>query len=219
MNPSQFVTQPHGVTVRGSAVIRIEPDSATLTLKVREEGQNAADALERVKARVAALRTLSQRLGGVVKASRPLLDHRGGTGARAKQLVPYGSQTVTIELATLQHFEILQVALADNGHSSFETKLKSTRLRDARVDARQSAVLAASKKAELFAEAAGIKVGRILHLEEVDHDPTIDTSELEEFPGVVAQNPSSIEVVSSVVVSFSVKGGGTPEVTGEFHFL
>ncbi len=219
MNQSQFVRQPHGVTVRGSAVIRIEPDSATISFSVREAGRNAAESMERVKAKTAALNGLSNRLGGVVKASRPVLVTGAGTGKLAKQVAIYAVQTVNIELSSLQHFEILQVALVDNGHKSFTTKLKSSGLRDARVDARQSAVLAAAKKADLFAEAAGIKVGRILHIEEVDHDPNIDTSSLEEFPGVISQNPSCIEVVSSVIVSFSIKGGGTPEVTGEFHFL
>lgn len=183
MKQTQFVRQPHGVTVRGSAVIRIEADSATISLNIRESGRNASESIERVKAKTNALNGLAHRLGGVMKASRPVLVTGAGTGKLAKQLTIYAVQAINIELASLQHFEILQIALVDNGHKSFTTKLKSTGLRDARVEARQSAVLAAAKKADLFAEAAGIKVGRVLHIEEVDHDPNIDTANLEEFPG------------------------------------
>ena len=218
MQQSQFVRQPHGVTVRGSAVIRVEPDSATLSLRARESGRTASEAIERVKAKISSLRSLSHRLGGVLKVSRPILE-KYQSGKLSKQSGISAVQDVHIDMASLQYFEILQVALADNGYWDLKTKFKNSRIREARVDARQSAVLAAAKKAELFAEAAGIRVGRILHIEEVDKDPNIDSTELEEFPGVVAQNPGCIEVISCVVVSFSIKGGGTPEVTGEFHFL
>lgn len=219
MHPTQFVKQPHGVTVHGSAIIRVDPDSAIFSFTVREVGRSATESFDKVKQRIVSLKTLCQRLGGVVKVSPPLLEKQIAGKSLGKKPELVGRQDVLIELRSLQHFEILQIALADNGYGNFRVQMKNNRLREARVDARQSAVLAASKKAELFAEAAGVKIGRILHIEEIERDPQLDASELEEFPGVIPPSPGCIEIISSVVVSFSIKGGGTPEVTGEFHFL
>jgi len=65
---------------------------------------------------------------------------------------------------------VLVEAVAAGAHEIRSVAYETSRLRELREDARRGAVAAARRKAEVYCEAAGCRVGSVLHIEDVDPD-------------------------------------------------
>jgi len=81
--------------------------------------------------------------------------------------------------------------------------------RELRAEARRKAVAAAQEKAELYAQAAGVRVGAVLHIEDVDPDQV----GVERYrshgstPGGAADQdlaPGHVVVSAAVTIGFAV---------------
>lgn len=221
MRHTQTIGDPHGVTVLGSAVVRLEPDFATVRFTVRAVNRDPKTAVATARNSASSLSTFLQRGGvsaGDIKISRVAFKPTSD----GKSLAQEASLECAVTIRELDRIESILVGLLDAGVTHFEGPFYQTsKIRDARAEARQSAVLAAFKKAELFAEAAGVEIGRVLHIEEVDASELGDLSRghLEEFPGVGGYSPTALEIAASAFVSFAIKGGGQPEITGQYRVI
>ena len=88
----------------------------------------------------------------------------------------------------------------------------SVLLRELRATARAGALKAARAKAELYCETAGVKLGKVLHIEDINptqarrgHGHMVDQDFAESAdndPG--AYHPGAISVSGAVVVSFTI---------------
>jgi uncharacterized protein YggE len=89
---------------------------------------------------------------------------------------------------------------------------KTSRLRELRAEARKGAVEAALSKAEVYASAAGLDIGKALHIEDINpeeiaqrsHMPDVDLAEHDEADAPGADGPGSIVVAAAVMVCFAL---------------
>lgn len=88
---------------------------------------------------------------------------------------------------------------------------RSVRLKEVRAQARQQAVQAAREKAEIYCVAAGITLGPVIHIEDVNPDQlqgreghVIRELQPDDEGPVQAFNPGSITVAGAVMVAFEL---------------
>lgn len=212
---SQVVPYPNGVTTFGSCVVHIEPDFATLNLGVSKTAKRPEEAAGHVRSVAATLRGYFPRAGvESARASRMQIEKLSdGASDEFRAFIEFN-----LTIKDLERVESVIVGAIGAGVNHLEpTRLRSSRLREARAEARQGAFLAALKRAEQYAEAAGIKLGRVIHIEEVaDDELGRDLDDLDEFDTSGAVNPSSIAVRAAVNVAFSIKASKMAAATGTF---
>ena len=213
---SQVVPYPNGVTTFGSCVVHIEPDFATLNLGVSKTAKRPEEAAGHVRSVAATLRGYFPRAG--VESTRSSRVRLVATPLDGPAEEFEATIQFNLTIKDLERVESVIVGAVGAGVNHLEPAiLRSSRLREARAEARQGAFLAALKRAEQYAEAAGIKLGRVIHIEEVaDEKLDGDLDELDEFDTSGAINPTSIAVRAAVHVAFSIKASKMAAATGTF---
>ena len=214
---TQVIQTPHGISTSGSCVVRVEPDYATLDFSLSHYDANAATVSTKVRAMASSIRGMLAKLGvdeRNVRVSRvelhPTMD--------GKKLMFRATVRFNVMVRDLDRVEGVVASLAEAGVWNLEKlTYRTSRLREARAEARQGAILAAIKKAELYTEAVGVSVGRVIHIEEVP-EPELGPAleEFDEFQTSGTYNPGSIPVRAAVHMAFAIKGGSTAAATGQF---
>jgi uncharacterized protein YggE len=164
--------KPHaGVKVFGSAVLRVEPDLASLQFAVYRRAKKPRDAFHETHQAVKAVRAyLGKAVEGEVAMSRialyPISDYVSG------RLQPSGYSakvSFNILLSNLDSMEDLLVGVVDAGANEIgSVEFRTTRLKEHRAEARRRAIAAAREKAEIYCKAAGISLGPVISLEDVN---------------------------------------------------
>ena len=170
---NQFITRPFGVSTYGSAIIRIEPDFASLNFAVRHVAKQPAEAYRQADENARNVRDylLSSKIVELA-SSKPSLDesHRfeGNKPVFDGYRASIQFRTFVRDLTRLTE---ITIGIIEAGVNQIEAPtFQSTRLRELRVQARQLAVQAARNKAQVYCEAAGAKVGKVVHIEDVNPD-------------------------------------------------
>ena len=121
----------------------------------------------------------------------------------------------------LEQLENLLVSLVDLGVNEIDdVNFQTTRLKELRSDARRKAVDAAAAKAENYCSAAGIKLGRVIHIEDVNPDAAdflggryedhamsqnmINLLEPADAEDLQSFNPGGITISAAVLLSFNI---------------
>jgi uncharacterized protein YggE len=216
----QAIETPFGVTVFGSTVLRTEPDLAEVELGVGRIDQTAEHAFESTRRGVAAVRE-SLRASGLpdesVEVARVVLESAyDGYGADRKFLGYKAFVRFRLVLTALDELEtMLSAAVAAGANDVQHVTYQSSRLRELRAEARRNAVLAARAKAEVYCEAAGVRLGNVVHIEDrnpemVFHGMHGEGNRLEEYedesvmPGVLASG--TLVITAAVTVGFDLMG-------------
>ena len=120
---------------------------------------------------------------------------------------------INVTVDRLDRVEPLLVGMVERGADRVRrVAFVTTSLREHRATARKQAVAAARAKAELYCEAAGVKVGKVLHIEDVDptrgrrgygHVVDTDAAEAADDGGGV-YDPGAITVTGTVLMSFAL---------------
>ncbi|MFT3973183.1 MAG: SIMPL domain-containing protein [Amaricoccus sp.] len=173
--PALADATPREITVTGSATVDAAPDVATVTAGVETQAATAADALkqnsEAMTAVFAALKT-----AGIAEADTqtsqltltPVFQSDPGSSPAAPQVVAYqASNMVTVQVRDVTHLggtiDTLTAAGANRLYGvSFDVDEPGAVLDTAR----QKAVADAQRKAALFAEAAGVRLGPVIAISE-----------------------------------------------------
>jgi uncharacterized protein YggE len=213
----QSITKPHGVSVFGSAQIQAPPDRAQIELAVTRLANAAAQAFREARdasAKVSAfLASIGVRSADVATAHATLRQDFDGYGENRRFLGYRAVIAYRIFLADLGKLEPLLVGAIDAGADRLDRlTFHTSRQAELRADARSRAVAAAQSKAELYARAAGVKLGAVLHVEdrnpselraEVGHGATIDLTEAEDS-GDQPTPPGSIVIQAAVNISYAI---------------
>lgn len=156
----------------GSAVIRVQPDRATIRFGVQtfshtpraSQAENVA-IVKRVLDALADAGIAGQDIGTDHFAVRPEYNYRE-KGERA--LVGYWSENgIVVNLRDVSRLSDVLVAALEAGATSVDDlAFSTTRLRELRDQAREMAVKAALEKAEALAGAAGVTAGRVTDIRE-----------------------------------------------------
>lgn len=209
----QMVERPWGITAFGAASVKAIPDLVRIRFKIVRVEQVPAGAFEAARTAVRAVRAALREHGvgdAAVEGSR--LDLRTATeyvdGAR--RFAGYQCQAAfAIESAALDDVEPLLVDLVTAGANEIEgVDFDVVAKRELRAEARRKAVVAARAKAELYAEAAGVRLGAVLHVEDVDPEQpgTSRYRSHAEAAATTAEDlaPGHIVVSAAVILGYAV---------------
>ena len=221
MVSDQAIRQPFGVTTFGSTVIRVDPDIASIQFavsrmeshpkdsfkSVREASKNVADYLQRANFKK---ETSSSRI-----SLSQTWEFIGGT----RKFIGYTARaTFHTLLYDLDQLENLLVGIVDSGANEIsEVNFQTRRLKELRSEARRKAVEAAIEKAENYCLAAHVKLGGVIHIEDVNPDTLgrryeghmISQNEVNllgphEAEDLQAFNPGGISIAAAVLMSFNI---------------
>lgn len=167
---------PPAITVSGEGLSAAAPDIAILTSAVVSAAPTASAAL---KANAAAMTKVlaAAKQAGVADRDvgttgltvQPQYDYgSGGSNARAPKLVGYEARNaLAIRSRAVEKLGELIDALVQAGSNQIENLAFDIAEKDARLDdARRAAMKDARRKAELYAQSAGVKLGPLLALDE-----------------------------------------------------
>jgi uncharacterized protein YggE len=214
---SQSIHRPAGINVYGSYLVRVDPDFAILDFSVNATEATARLAFARAREAAAAVR------GYLGTANIPDADVRTSQMSLEQAYEYQGGQNRAIGFAArigfqvmmevLDRVELFLAGVVEAGANRVDrVAFRTSRMREIRADARRQAFGQAKAKAELFAAAAGVKLGHVLHVEDVNPEdggrrhssyvPDLDLSEEESVRAPA--NPGSIVVNAAVMACFSI---------------
>ena len=167
---------PGRITVSGEGSVATQPDMALISLGVTSEAKTAAEALaannanmavvlERLKSRGIDARDLQT--SGL--SLQPRWDHRSTSPSGSQRIVAYiVSNQITVRVRDLSSLgSILDIAVSDGANTFHNLQFSVAEDGDLMDEARRRAVADARRKADLFAAAAGVALGGIISLDEV----------------------------------------------------
>jgi uncharacterized protein YggE len=203
----QMIERPWGVSAYGAASVKAAPDLVRIRFNVirLEPTPSAAFAAtqEAVQHVRAALRAHAVP-DAAVQRSRLDLETRSLYRDGEQKFLGYQCQAMfVIESAGLDDAQDLLVDLVAAGANEIDAVDFDVNAKGAlRAEARRRAVAAARDKAELYAEAAGVRLGAIAHIEDVDPEQ----ARAERYRGHSAGGAASTEDLAPghVVVSAAV---------------
>ena len=216
MNIEQSIRTPFGINVFGSSTVRISPDLASLTFSVLRTRELPKDAFQAARETTQQVQEFLAKAG--IKdagSSRIGLQSRFEYKNGESQFVGYqASVEFRVLLYDLDRMEEILVGVVDAGVNNVgSVEFQTIRLKELRLEARQRAIVAAREKAEVYCKAAGIELGDVIHIEDVNPDQLRRNQghaqiemELEDEGKTQAFDPSSIVVSGAVMMSFNIRG-------------
>lgn len=215
-NIKQSIKHPFGITVFGSAVMRVEPDIASLRFSVSRLEQQPKAAFDEVRKGAQSVQAFLAHIASVndVGTSRVTLAQTSQFSNGESRFIGY-TATVAFEilLRDLDRREELLSGVIDAGANELgEFNLQTSQLKAHRAEARRRAVRAAQEKAENYCTAAGVTLGSVIHIEDVSPDAlnvqvfhrsgkSRETS-IDDEPTPSAIDPESIAVSAAVMMAF-----------------
>jgi len=229
MHVVQSIRNPSGISVFGSYVLRVEPDVVLVTFTVsntRPEPPAAFAATHQALSDIRAYLRDADVAPAEVQASHVNLSAEHEGYGKERVFVGYQARvSLSVRLTDLRRFEeILGGVVKAGANQILSTEFQTTRLPELRAQARRGAFAAARRKAELYAEEAGVRVGEVLHVEDIHLDEDInpdgvrgrashgaDLTTLEsDGDGLLPATPGSIQVQAAVQVMFAILRSKSP---------
>lgn len=211
----QLIQTPFGINVFGSALIRVDPDIVSLNFAVSRLQQHPRDAFQEVRKAAQAVRQyLEQAKIGEVGTSRVSISQSFRYVNGEQQFTGYTARVVFyVLLRQLDKMEDVLSGIVDAGVNEITSvDFQTTRLKELRAEARRRAVAATREKAENYCTAAQVKLGVVLHIEDVNPDTLQgreghvayeiqpdDSGEIQAF------DPGSITVGAAVSIAFKIE--------------
>jgi uncharacterized protein YggE len=208
----QMVERPWGVTAYGAADVKAKPDLMRAKFRVSRTEQTPSDAFAAASDAVHAVRqALRQHDVPDAAVERSRLDLRSSWnyGSERKFLGYQCEASFSVESRNLDDVQALLVDLVAAGANEIDAvEFDVTGKGELRAEARRQAVGAARRKAELYAEAAAVRLGAVLHIEDVDSDQVgIAHSRGHGMSGAASPEdlaPGHVVVSAAVVLGFSI---------------
>lgn len=179
------------VKVFGSAVVRVAPDTARIVVGVSRLEQKPEAAF--AKARDGAQGVTAYLHSAGVKdfgSSRVTLSQESRYINGEHKFAGYQARIeFNVFLREMDKVDaVLSGLIAAGANNLTSVTFQTTRLKDLRADARRRAVAAAREKAELYCGAAGVAVGSVLAIEDVNPESVSGRSE-----GHTSQEPATAD--------------------------
>jgi uncharacterized protein len=172
----QMIERPWGVAVHGAASVKAAPDVVTVRFKVIRVELDPSRAFAQATEAVHVIREVLRRHGlpdTAVEASRLGLSSSYSYGA-TREFLGYACQAgFSVQSRDLDGVQQLLVDVVEAGAHEIEgIEFDVAGRADLRAEARGQAVAAARAKAELYAQAAGIRLGPVVHIDDLDTENT-----------------------------------------------
>jgi uncharacterized protein len=209
----QMVERPWGVTAYGAASVKAMPDVVRARFRVirleQTPSQAFAVANDAVRAVRAALRQHSVP-DSAVERSRLDLTSSWNYGGNERRFLGYQCQaSFAVRSGDLDDVQQLLVDVVEAGANEIESvDFDVTGKVDLRAEARREAVATARRKAQLYAEAAGVRLGSVLHIEDVDPEQPAASRYRSHSSGGDASGedlaPGHVVVSAAVILGFAI---------------
>ncbi|MEU0134596.1 SIMPL domain-containing protein [Streptomyces sp. NPDC006296] len=214
MNGTQSIDSPWGVSVFGAASVDAAPDLARLRLAITQTENKPGEAFAATRTGVNRIREALRRHGvpdTAVSTSRLNLSSQWSYGSERTFVGYECTASFVIELRDLDALETVLVDVVDAGANEvrgveFDVHAKA----ELRARARTAAVTAAREKAALYAEAAGARLGPVIHIADVDAEQVQNYrghSGRHDGDGEGDLTPGRVTVSAGVVLGLSLIGG------------
>jgi uncharacterized protein YggE len=207
---TQRVDRPWGVSVYGTATVRAQPDVVRVRFKVARTEQTPSAAFAVASDAVSAVREALRQHGvldSAVDRSRLGLASSWSYGA-TREFVGYECEALfSVESTELDDVQSLLVDVVTAGANEIEqVEFDVAGKADLRADARRKAVAAARSNADLYAHAAGVRLGPVVHIEDVDPEQPATLYRAHDMGGRASQDlaPGFVVVSAVVVLGFSI---------------
>lgn len=219
MSVTQSIQRPLGINVFGSFVLRVEPDTAVVRFTVsRTEPEPAAafaatrEALGQVRSALGDAKIPAADVQSSYVRLADAYEHREQRRVKAGYTASGG---LSVRIADLPRFDEIVASVVAAGANGIEsTEFVTSHLGEHRAEARRGAFAAARAKAKLYAEEAGVRLGEVLHVEDVNpssrrgaesHGADADFGG--DDASSLAAAPGSILVRGAVTVTFAIERG------------
>ncbi|GIG70317.1 SIMPL domain-containing protein [Phytomonospora endophytica] len=213
---SALIESPWGLSAYGSANAHAAPDVARVQLGAERVEPSAAEAFAATRALVerirAALRAQGVADDAVEESRLSLSTDYDGYGEERRFLGYRCEASFSVELRDLDALEPALIAATEAGANRVDNVVFTVADADALVArARRDAVAAARTRAELLADAAGVRLGAVVHVEDLDRPeqgPVMYRAMAEAAgSGGGELAPGRVGVSASVVVGFGILPG------------
>jgi uncharacterized protein YggE len=171
MNDSLVIENPFGISVFGSALLRVSPDTATINAAITrlepKPAQSFAQARQGAQSVTKFLKGVQVKEFGI---SRLSVAQEYRFIDQERQLVGYRAKIgLTVILNQLELIEEVVSGLVEAGVDEISfIEFSTSQLKALRTEARQLAMHAAREKAEVYAAAAHVALGSLLHIQDVN---------------------------------------------------
>ncbi|MEU6344742.1 SIMPL domain-containing protein [Streptomyces sp. NPDC046977] len=215
MSSHQTIDAPWGISVFGAASVDAAPDLARLRLAVVQTRPTPGEAFEVTRDGTNRIREVLRRHGvpdAAVSSSRLNLRSSWTYGNERTFLGYECTASFVIELRELDLLETVLINVVEAGANHVEgVEFDVSTKKDLRARARKAAVAAAREKAALYAEAASVRLGPVIHVKDVDSEQMRNTyrshSSGSGADGEGDLTPGKITVSAGVVIGLSIIGG------------
>ena len=220
--PAARETQPAGeaglqnaIHVSGEGRVSAEPDMAEVTVGVetrsvtaqRAVNQNASD-MNLVMEALADLGIAEEDIQTVDFSIRPEVDFRGDRGSRVVGYVVTNS--VRVKIRDIEQVgDVLDAVTSAGANQIFGISFTVEDPRSIQDQARRLAVEAGRDKAEALAEAAGVRLGELISLSEIQFGGPVFIERAvpaaEAFGGGIPVQPGQLEITIQVQLSYAIE--------------
>lgn len=202
------------VRVFGSVVLRVAPDTALIIVSVSRTDPKPEKAFALAHQSAQAVGSFLHEFGiQDFGSSRVTLsqDTRFDNGERRSYgyQAKIGFHVTTPALETVD--SLLSGLIAAGANDLSSVTFQTSQLRTLRAEARRRAVVAAREKGELYCAAAGVRLGRVVSIEDVNPESVSGRSEghtFRDLPDEIvgseagALGPGAISVTAAVIVTY-----------------
>lgn len=215
MNGTQSIEAPWGISVFGAASVDATPDLARLRVAIAQTRQKPGDAFDVTRGGVNQIREVLRGHGipdSAVSTSRLDLKSLWTYGNERTFLGYECTASFVIELRELDVLEKVLVDVVEAGANKVDgVDFDVTTKNQLRARARTAAVAAAREKAALYTEAAGVGLGPVIHIKDVDSEEMRNNYRGHGGGGGAGGDgdltPGKISVSAGVILGFSLIGG------------
>lgn len=205
----QMVERAWGVVAHGAADVKAVPDMVRVRFKVSRTEQTPSEVFTAASDAVHAVREALRHHDvpdAAVERSRLDLRSLWSYGSE-RTFVGYQCEaSFAVESGNLDDVQSLLVDLVAAGANEIEAvEFDVTGKGELRAEARRQAVRAARSKAELYAEAAAVQLGVVLHIEDVDTEqPEMYRGHNMGAASPADLAPGRVVVSAAVILGFSI---------------
>jgi len=209
----QMVERLWGVAAYGAASVKAMPDLVRISFKVVRLEETPSQAFAHASDAVHGVRQVLRQRGvpdRAVERSRLRLKSSWSFGAERKFLGYECQAAFAVESADLDDVQQLLIDLVAAGANEIEgVDFDVAAKGELRSEARRQAVAAARAKAGLYAEAAGARLGPVLHIDDVDPESERvglyrGHGSLGDTPAAEDLAPGHVVVSAAVILGFSI---------------
>jgi uncharacterized protein YggE len=208
----QMLEHPWGVTAYGAASVKSIPDLVRMRFRVVRVEPTPAKAFGSASDLIKAIRRALRAHGlpdAAVNRSRLDLMSNWSYGKEPKLLGYQCQASFAVESTDLDGVQRLLVDLVAAGANEIQgVDFDVAGKGELRAEARRQAVAAARRKAELYAEAAGVRLGAVVHIDDVDPDRVgVERYRAQGTSGQASEEdlaPGHVVVSAAVVLGFSI---------------